>query len=190
VDVSLADFHATPLEDGIELRWQWSGSDFFASMPIARRDTPDGPFETLHNLSVRKEGREFVVLDRSAEAGRTYWYRLAGITEGGERLEFQPISTTALSVTAFAPPIVEPNPSHGSVGIRFAVPAATHVRVSVVDVQGRHIATLADREYRMGRYELTWQGEGPDGRRASSGVYFIQLEAPGRKFVRRLVFVH
>ena len=47
-------------------------------------------------------------------------------------------------VTAFALAAPRPNPVRGSGAIVFALPTATHVRLAVLDVQGREVAVLAD----------------------------------------------
>ena len=93
-----------------------------------------------------------------------------------------------LPVTALALEAVDPNPTHGQARIRFSVPVEAHVRVRVFDTQGRTVATLTDRAYPPGRYEVAWNGEGDAGRLAS-GIYFVHLETPGAKLVRRVTLI-
>ena len=95
----------------------------------------------------------------------------------------------ASRVTEFALSPVRPNPVSHSGLISFANPRASHVRISVLDVQGREIAVLADRAFEPGRHEISWNGTGPAGR-LPSGVYFLRMQVPGRDaFVRRLALV-
>jgi hypothetical protein len=77
-----------------------------------------------------------------------------------------------------------PNPSAGAVSVQFVLPRAARARLSVLDVQGRDVAVLADEAMSAGRHALTWES-GP--RAHAAGLYFIRLEAEGRRIVRRLV---
>ena len=61
-----------------------------------------------------------------------------------------------------------------AVEVPFEVPEAGHVRLTVVDILGREIATLLDGEVAAGRHEAVL-----DGGRLASGVYLVRLEAEG-----------
>ena len=53
------------------------------------------------------------------------------------------------------------------------LPWAMNARVEVFDLQGRRLATLADRELPAGATVLPWEGA------AARGVYFARLVTPG-----------
>ena len=63
--------------------------------------------------------------------------------------------------------------------------ALARVRIVVLDVQGRTIATLVDGERPAGRHDVRWEAAAEP-----AGVYFVRLEAEGRRFVRRLARPH
>ena len=46
----------------------------------------------------------------------------------------------------------------------------------VVDVAGRVVRTLLDREVEAGEHPLSWDGGTDTGTRAASGVYFARVE--------------
>ena len=71
-----------------------------------------------------------------------------------------------------------PNPSARGASFRFALTAAAAVRSDVVDVRGRHVATIADRTFDAGESVLTWDGRGAGGP-VPAGVYYLRLRAPG-----------
>jgi flagellar hook assembly protein FlgD len=60
-----------------------------------------------------------------------------------------------------------------------------HVQLSVFDVMGRHIRTLADTPLAAGRYSFAWDGRSDSGERAPSGVYVARLSSAGRMLTRR-----
>jgi hypothetical protein len=62
------------------------------------------------------------------------------------------------------------------VALELAAPAVA--RVELFDVQGRRIATLADRGFAAGAHVLGWDGRDAAGARASRGLYFVRLTTP------------
>jgi hypothetical protein len=70
-----------------------------------------------------------------------------------------------------------PNPSRGSVKVRFEVRARRHVVVTVFDVRGRAVAQLLDAWVYPGTHEIPWDGTGASRQRLNSGLYFVRLQA-------------
>jgi len=75
-----------------------------------------------------------------------------------------------------------PNPFNPSTVIGYSIPSDARVRLRIIDVLGRTVATLVDAPQRAGSHTVRWDAGG-----ASSGVYFCALEAGGRLQVRKLV---
>ena len=65
---------------------------------------------------------------------------------------------------------VGPTPTAGRITMDFAVSRDEHVRASVVDLQGREIAVIADAPFASGAHSITW-----DGSRQAPGMYFVQV---------------
>jgi hypothetical protein len=80
---------------------------------------------------------------------------------------------------------VQPNPLRGAGRIGFALPSASSVRLSVVDVQGREVAVLAEGVFEAGRHQVRW--EGASAGQVGPGLYFVRLSVAGRSLVRRTV---
>ena len=82
-----------------------------------------------------------------------------------------------------------PNPFSGVMGIPIEVPAdrSSHVRATILDVQGRVVARLYDGEASGGRIVLRWNGSDRNGREVSSGVYWLVAESGGERHAIRLV---
>ena len=62
------------------------------------------------------------------------------------------------------------------------------MRLSVLDVQGRVVATLVDGTMPAGRHAALWDGS-TRGNTARSGMYFVRLEAHGKRLVRSVILV-
>ena len=74
--------------------------------------------------------------------------------------------------------------SAGRSPLTFASPTRTHVRLSLLDVQGREVAVLADGVREPGRYTAAL--EASDLR---AGMYFVRMQAKGVNLTRRLVVI-
>ncbi|HYE94827.1 MAG TPA: T9SS type A sorting domain-containing protein, partial [Rubricoccaceae bacterium] len=65
-----------------------------------------------------------------------------------------------------------PNPFNPSTTIRYALPEAARVRLTVYDGLGRLVATLVDADLPAGRHQAVW-----DASSVASGVYLYRLQA-------------
>ena len=81
-----------------------------------------------------------------------------------------------------------PNPFRASTRVRFTLSQRSHVKLSVFDVAGREVATLANGSWEAGSHSVTWTGMTDSGERARRGVYFVHM-ASGREFrsVRKMI---
>jgi len=70
-----------------------------------------------------------------------------------------------------------PNPFNPRTEIRFDLPEAQSVRLSVYDLGGRVVRQLVARTLPAGRHDVAWSGDDDKGRRVPSGVYFYRIEA-------------
>lgn len=87
---------------------------------------------------------------------------------------------------AFALHAPTPNPLRRSTTLAFSLPQATRLALTVHDLSGRRVATLADGEWAAGRHSLVWRATGADGRAVAAGLYFVKLEAAGLTRVARV----
>jgi hypothetical protein len=65
-----------------------------------------------------------------------------------------------------------PNPFNPTTQIRFDLPSASNVRITVYDVTGREVGVVAQGDFAAGRYTRTF-----DATRLASGVYFYRIVA-------------
>jgi subtilisin family serine protease len=179
-------FRAEPVEEGVRLTWDIADPSLYSSIVLERGTAATGPWIQL-GLDVSFEGSATVALDRTAEAGHTYYYRLAVTYRDGGTNAFGPLSATAgRPITEFALTGTSPNPTRDGAVIGYTVPRASEVSVLLYDLQGREVAVLARGPHGPGAYQVAWSGE-VDGGRAHAGVYFLRLDGPGVMKTRRLV---
>lgn len=74
-----------------------------------------------------------------------------------------------------------PNPFNPSTTIRFSIQRAAMTDISVYDILGRKVATLASELLAPGYYTVHWDGSTDSGGNAASGVYFVRMDAQADK---------
>jgi hypothetical protein len=117
---------------------------------------------------VRQERRQEAVPLQN-QIRHTYTYRPFQVsTDAG------PVGL-ALSLETF------PNPALGRATVRFELAAPSTVQVSVYDLLGRRVATLADGEHPPGSHLLPL-----DARDLAAGPYLVRLQAEASVLTRRL----
>lgn len=111
----------------------------------------------------------------------------ADIQRGLDLIGFQPVSGVPVrqnvleSFTLFQN---YPNPFNNSTIIRYALPKAGHVRLTVYDVLGRKVGTLVDGYMSAGEHELSFNAD-----RLSSGLYKYRLDWQGNLAFRKFILL-
>jgi hypothetical protein len=81
----------------------------------------------------------------------------------------------------------QPNPFCSEMQISFFVADHERVDLSVVDVRGRHVATLASGTFAPGLHRAAWSGRAADGTPASPGIYFVTMDVGSIRRTERVV---
>jgi hypothetical protein len=77
-----------------------------------------------------------------------------------------------------------PNPFNPQTTISFGLPKASHVRLTVYNLQGRRVAVLVDGMQTAGVHRAVF-----DGGSLASGIYLIRMEAEGFNQTQKMVLV-
>ncbi len=72
-----------------------------------------------------------------------------------------------------------PNPFNPATTIKYALPQAADVELTVYNVVGQVVRTLVAEHQSAGRYVVEWDATNDNGHSLSSGMYFYRLEAGG-----------
>ena len=82
-----------------------------------------------------------------------------------------------------------PNPFNPSTTIRFVLPEAGAVRLSIYGADGRLVRSLVTSEFTAGSHEVVWDGTDNAGRACASGIYLCRLVTPAGALDRRMALV-
>ena len=82
-----------------------------------------------------------------------------------------------------------PNPFRPPTTIRFDLPVAAEVSLTIYNVQGRRVCTLVQGRVEPGRHAAAWDGRDGRGQPVAAGVYFYRLRAAEFERTRKLVLL-
>ncbi|MFQ5499166.1 MAG: PKD domain-containing protein [Candidatus Zixiibacteriota bacterium] len=82
-----------------------------------------------------------------------------------------------------------PNPFNPTTVISFTLPTTGHVELSVYNVLGQKIRTLAAGEMTVGEHQVTWDATDDGGNEVSTGMYFYRLETGDFSETRKMVLM-
>lgn len=82
-----------------------------------------------------------------------------------------------------------PNPFNPVTTIRYDLPEASGVSLTVFNSLGQKVATLVRKQQEAGVHKVTWDGSDARGQQLSSGMYFYRLKAGDFQETRKMILV-
>jgi poly(3-hydroxybutyrate) depolymerase len=82
-----------------------------------------------------------------------------------------------------------PNPFNPTTSISYDLPETSDLRLTIYDITGRTVATLADVHQPAGSYTTQWNGSDDSGNPVSTGVYFCRLQARDYSKTIKMVYL-
>ena len=128
-------------------------------------------------------------------AGHFYVYKLSAVDIHGNESGYTTlVPSGTVDVEPAAPREVAlmrpaPNPAFDIVTLRFALPHETRATLVIFDAGGRVVRRLADGIETAGEHQATWDLRDETGHAVGAGLYFVRLDAGGRRMTQRLVRV-
>jgi hypothetical protein len=168
VPVLITYFAAEARGGVVELRWTISADEAVEGLDIHRSSIGGATHSILQGRLLNISDRHYV--DDTIDANRRYEYMLVVRKPDGSRVQ-------SPRVTVDVPAVLTrllgnyPNPFNPTTTIAFDLAERDRVTVTIYDVAGAVVATVADRQFPQGRNEVTWDGRGAAGQRVASGVY-------------------
>jgi hypothetical protein len=167
------------VSDSILVYWRLSGESGFSHLDLQATAHPDSYYAEIP-LQADSTCVEYYVFARDNSGRRSFrplvapasWFSfntgetdISGIA-GGDDTE-NPDPTEMLAGY--------PNPFRETAEIRYHVRSPGRIRLEILDVRGRCVATLVDRFEEPGTRSVSWGGTDDRGRRVSPGLYLCRL---------------
>ncbi|MEZ4651694.1 MAG: FlgD immunoglobulin-like domain containing protein, partial [Candidatus Eisenbacteria bacterium] len=80
-----------------------------------------------------------------------------------------------------------PNPTTGPTTLRLELASTGNIEVTIHDVTGRLLRSLANESLTAGLHDLLWDGLDANGREVGSGVYFVRVGSPDGHVAKRMM---
>ncbi len=179
----LTGFTVTPQDGQVQVVWQVQSDGAPVQYHLrARRGVAswDVPYTSLGASS-------FVATDSPGAGEITY--ALSYSYPGGPDLLLSERTVSIEVPAGVRLSSAHPNPFNPQTAIKFSLDRPQHVRLSVVDLNGRVVATVADHAYAAGEYTETWTGVDASGQRVASGTYLARLESAAGVRTAKLMLV-
>lgn len=77
-----------------------------------------------------------------------------------------------------------PNPFNSSTTIEFTIPQNEHISLTICNMLGQEIATIANGNYSSGKHQLHWNFDN-----TSSGIYFYKLQTSYYSQTKKLILI-
>ena len=78
-----------------------------------------------------------------------------------------------------------PNPFNPSTTISFSIQNNSEVELSIFNVKGQRIKTLAQNDFTKGSHTIVWNGKDESGESVSSGLYLYKLNVNGKNLAMK-----
>ena len=73
-----------------------------------------------------------------------------------------------------------PNPFNPTTIISFSIPKESKVDITMYNINGQKVKTIAKDEFEKGFHKLIWNGKDSSGKEVGSGIYFYKLKVNGK----------
>jgi len=178
---------ATVAQNDVALTWRVRDESPKGGFMVYRQI--DGLPETIVAGPLAPDARQ--LQDDGLVSGHTYRYTIGALVGDGEEVKSQVAAVRIDAIPAPPPEIsrVFPNPFALSTTLDFSLPQADLITVSVYDVQGKQVTTLAAKSFPSGAHSISWNGRDANGRRVSAGTYFFKLHTGDTAIARKVVLV-
>jgi hypothetical protein len=150
--------------------------------------------DLAHYAIYRSEGADFTLLataeaiefiDETVTSGATYDYYVIAVDFSGNESESSAIVTAvalAIDLTASIPESFKlsqnyPNPFNPNTAIEFALPENAFVKLTIFNILGQEVRSLASSYMEAAVYRVVWNGRDNNGRELTSGTYIYRIQA-------------
>jgi len=188
--VELVAFDASAWGSRVDLTWQTAGETSNAGFDVQHAPGATDDFAKIGYVEGRgtttvPQTYRFRVddLEPGKHAFRLRQVDIDGASELSDEIEVT-LGTNRLALLGNAP-----NPFTKQTTIRYVLPEAAHVRLTVYNVLGQVVARLVDAQQPADAYAVTWDGGSAQGQPVASGTYFVRLDADGRMLTQPMTVV-
>ena len=146
--------------------------------------------ERLNQALIRGE-RTYRYVDKTTTQDCNHYYWLEDVDIFGYKTLHGPVYANK---NYGLPKIYElsqnyPNPFNPETVIKYSLPQADRVEITIYNVMGQLIRTLVDNTQKAGYHTVLWDGRNELGVSVSSGIYFVKMNANSFVQTRKMMML-
>ena len=179
--VELSSFTANVINNKVNLRWQTEteidnyGFEVERSIKNSTDESIWKKIGFVNGHGNSNSVKKYSFIDSDLTGGTIFQYRLKQIDTNGsyslsDAVEVEVIPKEFVLFQNY------PNPFNPSTEIKFQLNEKGILKLSVMDILGREIKTLANSAYEPGSYKVKWNGNDDNNNGVSTGVYLYKIE--------------
>jgi len=185
--VELTRFDAVQTERGVRLNWATASETNNAGFAVERAASGGSFVEIgfVDGAGTASSAQRYDFVDTDLPGGiESLTYRLRQVDTDGTAMTGSSVTVDLSAPDRVALFGAAPHPVRRSATIRYTLPQAADVRLTVYDALGRQVAVLASEQQSAGRKTARFDASG-----FPSGMYFIRLSAAGVTKTRQIAIV-
>lgn len=197
--VELTSFVATGSHGYINLKWMTESEINNLGFTLERKTKSEENFEIVESYSssnrllgngTTSSQTEYIFNDSTVVPGIEYTYRLLQHDYNGftttEKILASAIALEHLPAK-FELSQNYPNPFNPSTSIKIGLPEQSKVKITIYDILGKEVLTLANNQFDAGTHKFVWDGTNHSGARTASGLYFyvLRVQASNGKVITK-----
>jgi len=173
VPVELTSFTATVIGSSVNLEWETASELNNSGFSLERKSANSEFTEVgfVPGFGTTTEAKSYSFSDQNLQNGN-YAYRLKQIDFDGTFEYSEEIEVEVIAPASFNLEQNYPNPFNPSTSIKYSVPEAGNIRLSVYNTVGEEVAVLVNGFSQAGSFEVTF-----DASSLSTGVYLYKLQS-------------
>jgi Leucine-rich repeat (LRR) protein len=117
------------------------------------------------------------------------WTNIDSWTSFSTDCSSMPVSEEPITVTEFKLHDAYPNPFNPRTSIRYDLPKASNVSISIYDLMGRKVRNLVTGQVSAGSHITQWDASNDMGSQVSAGVYIYTISADDFREVKKMILL-
>ena len=186
--VELSSFTANVIGKSVKLKWQTAteinnyGFDI-ERCALSNKNESWEKIGFVNGSGNSNSPKDYSFEDKNVTAGK-YQYRLKQIDNDGQ-FEYSKVIETLLSKpTEFSLEQNFPNPFNPTTTIRFSIPEAVHIKITIFNLLGQEIAVLVDEIRESGSHSVDFNAS-----QLNSGIYIYKIESGSFIQTRKMTLI-
>ncbi|MCA0446567.1 MAG: hypothetical protein LCH54_10100 [Bacteroidetes bacterium] len=178
--VELTSFTVKQNKGAVLIEWTTESELDNAMFKVFRTDSETGEANEITRIAgmgTKSSRTDYKYLDKLVTAGKKYSYQLIDYSYDGTESIHDAVTIEIETPKVFNLEQNYPNPFNPETTVPFAVPFKANVSLEVYNILGQRVKVLVNDVYEPGVYSLVWNGRNDNGEMASTGVYFIRMQA-------------